>query len=120
MTTKTSPTTNSISRWLLWRGVLLIPLVIAAKRKVEHDRVVGLFKWKPMTNQKKKPTDTKRQPSKSSLSIRTRSKFRSSALVLTLVSVPALCLPVRVVLAAEPLTNSALRQIQAVEHPDAE
>jgi hypothetical protein len=43
MKTKTSATTNSMSRSLLQRGVLLIPLVIAAKRKVEHDHTVGLF-----------------------------------------------------------------------------
>jgi Subtilase family/HYR domain len=62
MKTKTSPTTNSMSRSLFRRRVLLIPLVIA---------------------------------------------------------VLALCLPFRVVLAAEPLSRSALRQIQAVEHEKA-
>lgn len=43
MKTKTSPTTNLISRSLLRRGVLLIRLVIAAKRKAEHDHTVRLF-----------------------------------------------------------------------------
>jgi hypothetical protein len=57
----------------------------------------------------------KRQSPKSLLSMRARSKFRLSALVPILLAVLALCLPFRVVLAAEPLSSSALRQIQAVE-----
>jgi hypothetical protein len=41
---KRLPNLNFVSHSLLRRGLLLIPLVNAAKRKVEHDHVVGLFK----------------------------------------------------------------------------
>jgi Subtilase family/HYR domain len=104
-----------MSRSLLRRGVLLIPLVIAAKRKVEHDHLVWVVRVETDNQPKKEPTDMKRQPPKSLLSMRARSKFRLSALVPILLAVLALCLPFRVLLAAEPLSKSASLQIQAVE-----